>query len=160
MAKNKKEVLFWSIALPGFGQILNGQLIKGLLFIGLEILVNVQSNFNEVILLSFNGKTGEAIHQTDHGWLMFYPCVYFFALWDAYKNAEGPTPSHSYFPFVFATYFGTIGIIYSSNLKIFGVLLGPFWLPLLFLILGLGLGLVIRNILLKKSKNQLNKVDA
>lgn len=27
---NSKDVLFWSIALPGFGQFLNGNLIKGI----------------------------------------------------------------------------------------------------------------------------------
>jgi hypothetical protein len=43
------EVLLWSIALPGFGQILNGNFLKGLLLIGLEFMINVQSNLNEVI---------------------------------------------------------------------------------------------------------------
>ncbi|WP_019414541.1 hypothetical protein [Paenisporosarcina sp. TG20] len=151
MKKNKIEILFWSIALPGFGQILNGQIIKGILFIGLEILVNFQANFNQVILLSFNGKILEAIHQTDYGWLMFYPCVYFFAMWDAYKNAEGITPPYSFFPFVLAAYFGTVGIIYSSSLTIFGVLFGPLWLSMLFFIIGIGIGLLVKRILIIKS---------
>lgn len=80
---NKHEKLFWSIALPGFGQILNGKFLKGFLFIALEFLVNVQSNFNEVILLSFHGEIEKAIQQTNYGWLMFYPCLNFFAMWDA-----------------------------------------------------------------------------
>lgn len=53
---DKHEKLFWSIALPGFGQILNGKILKGFLFVSLEFLVNVQSNFNEGILLSFHEK--------------------------------------------------------------------------------------------------------
>ncbi|SFB36418.1 hypothetical protein SAMN04488072_11953 [Lentibacillus halodurans] len=53
---NKYEKLFWSIALLGFGQILNGKFLKGLLFIALEFLINVQSNFNEIIISSFHGK--------------------------------------------------------------------------------------------------------
>jgi hypothetical protein len=61
MAKsNRIEVLLWSIALPGFGQILNGKFLKGLLFIGLEFLINVQSNFNTAIKSSFHGDiTGD-----------------------------------------------------------------------------------------------------
>jgi hypothetical protein len=44
------EKRLWSIALPGFGQLLNGKFLKGLLLIGLEVLINVQSNFNKVPL--------------------------------------------------------------------------------------------------------------
>jgi hypothetical protein len=36
---DRVEKLLWSIALPGFGQILNGDLLKGLLFIALEFLI-------------------------------------------------------------------------------------------------------------------------
>jgi hypothetical protein len=143
------EKLFWSIALPGFGQLLNGQYIKGVLFILLEFLINVQANFNEVILLSFNGRIEEAIQQTNYGWLMFYPCLYFFAMWDAYKDARGGQQPYSFLPFVFATYFVTVGCIYSSNFRLFGVLLGPVWLPMLFVIPGLVLGFLIRFLLLK-----------
>jgi len=44
------EKRLWSIALPGFRQLLNGKFLKGLLLIGLEVLINVQSNFNKVPL--------------------------------------------------------------------------------------------------------------
>jgi hypothetical protein len=152
MGKNKIEVLFWSIAFPGFGQLLNKQLIKGLFFIGLEILINVQANFNQVIILSFNGEIREAIHQTNYEWLMFYPCLYFFAMWDAYKDADSTKSPYSFYPFVFAAYFGTIGLIYSSRLTILGVLFGPFWLSMLFFIPGLGIGLLIRGLLIKNIK--------
>ncbi|QHA91141.1 hypothetical protein GNK04_06745 [Bacillus sp. N1-1] len=57
-AKNKSKVLeaiFWSVRLPDFAQILNGKILKGFLFIVLEILFTVKSNFNEVIYLSFHG---------------------------------------------------------------------------------------------------------
>lgn len=60
------EKLLWSIALPGFGQLLNGKFFKGTLFIFLEFLINMQANFNEVILLSFHGQIEEAIQQTNY----------------------------------------------------------------------------------------------
>ena len=137
-----KEKLLWSIALPGFGQILNGKLIKGIFILFLEILINVQANFNEVIILSFHGDIVSAIEQTNYPWLMFYPCLYFFAMWDAFKDAGGGKEPYSFLPFVFGAYFVTVGLIYSSDLKLFGVLFGPVWLPMLFLIPGVGIGLL------------------
>jgi hypothetical protein len=83
------DKLFWSIALPGFGQLLNGKYIKGIVLIALEFLINVQANFNEVIILSFQGNIQAAIQKADYGWLMFYPCLYFFAMWDAYRDTGG-----------------------------------------------------------------------
>jgi TM2 domain-containing membrane protein YozV len=74
--KNAIEKLLWSVALPGFGQFLNGRYFKGTILLILEFLINVQANFNEVIILSFQGDIQKAIEQTDYGWLMFIPaCI-------------------------------------------------------------------------------------
>ena len=86
---NQIESVLWSIALPGFSQIINGKFLKGLLFISLELLINIQSNFNEVIMLSFHGHIQSAIDRTNYQWLMFYPCLYMFSMCDAYKDAVG-----------------------------------------------------------------------
>src|SRR5690625_6642183 len=76
---NSLEVLLWSIALPGFGQLLNRKYIKGILLVALEFAVNILGNLNTAIVLSFHGQIQEAIHQTNYLWFMFYPCLYFFA---------------------------------------------------------------------------------
>jgi len=144
------EKLFWSIALPGFGQLLNGKIIKGILFIFLEVLINVQAHFNEAILLSFHGENIAAIEQIDYQWLMFYPCLYFFAMWDAFKDAGGGKEPYSFLPFVFSAYFVTVGLMYSSKVSVFGVLLGPIWLPMLSVIPGLAVGFILKWILRKK----------
>ncbi|MCM3567785.1 hypothetical protein [Neobacillus mesonae] len=145
-----KEAVFWSIALPGFGQFLNGKWLKGLMLVGLEFLINIQANFNEVIISSFNGNIDLAIQQTDFQWLMFYPCLYFFAMWDAFKDAGGGKKRNAFLPFAFSAYFVTVGLIFSTKLKIFGVLLGPMWLPMLFVIPGLGVGFLLQAILNRK----------
>jgi hypothetical protein len=150
--KNAIEKLLWSIALPGFGQLLNGKYIKGFTLIVLEILVNVQANFNEVIMLSFHGDIRSAIVQTNYQWLMFYPCLYFFAMWDAFKDAGGGKKDYSFLPFVFGAYFVTVGLIYSSKLNLFDILLGPVWLPILSIIPGVLIGLVIQKIMIHKTK--------
>src|SRR5699024_10990566 len=127
----KLEVLLWSIALPGFGQLLNGQFLKGFILITLEFLVNILGNFNQVIILSYHGKIQEAVAETNYLWLMFYPCLYFFAIWDAYRDAGGGDKPFAFLPFVFSAYFVTLGVIFSAKLKPFGTLLGPIWLPIL-----------------------------
>ena len=147
------ERLLWSIAFPGFGQLLNHKYIKGLLFIGLEILINVYSNFKQVIVLSFHGKIAEAITQTNYLWFMFYPCLYFFAIWDAYKDAGGGQEVFAFLPFVCTTYFTTIAVIFSPIFRPFGYLIGPLWLPILFIPIGLSVGAFIRWILVKRYLN-------
>jgi hypothetical protein len=147
MNKSAFEKLMWSIALPGFGQYLNGKYFKGTVFLILEFLINVQANFNQVILLSFHGEIRDAIKLADYQWLMFYPCLYLFSIWDAVKDAGGGKDPFSFLPYVFVAFFLTVGLIFSSNLMIFGVLLGPVWLPMLFVFPGVIIGGIIRKIL-------------
>lgn len=147
MNRNPFEKLMWSIALPGFGQYLNGKYFKGTVLLILEFLINVQANFNQVILLSFHGEIGDAIKHAEYQWLMFYPCLYFFSMWDAVKDAGGGKDPYSFLPYVFAAFFVTVGLIFSSNLMIFGVLLGPVWLPILFVFPGIIIGFITREII-------------
>lgn len=141
---NPTEKLLWSIALPGFGQLLNGAYLKGFVLIVLEFIINVKSNLNIVIIESFYGNVEKAIQLTNYQWLMFYPCVYLFAIWDAYKDARGVKSSYSAIPFVFSAYFGTIGVIYSRSF------LGPIWLPIICLVLGAGIGYIILKVIEKE----------
>lgn len=87
---------------------------------------------------------------TNFQWLMFYPCIYLFAIWDAYRDAGGGKEPYSFIPFVFSAYIGTIGVVYSPTFNINGVYFGVIWLPIIFLILGFLIGKVIRFIILKR----------
>ncbi|MDF2884513.1 MAG: hypothetical protein K0R54_5080 [Clostridiaceae bacterium] len=148
MSKRIENIL-WSIAFPGFGQFLNNHLFKGTFFILLEFIINYKAKTNMSILYSFYGNTELAIKEINYQWLMFYPCIYLFAMWDAYKNAEPDTPVFAYIPFVSATYLGTIGVIYSPTVKVFGFLLGPVFLPIISIGIGVILGLIIRLVIVK-----------
>lgn len=122
----------WSIAIPDFGQLLNGKFLKGLLFVALEFWINNNAHLNQVIVLSFQGRTTEAIQATNFQWLMFYPCIYMFAMWDVYRDAGGgKIVPISYLPFVLPAFFGTVGVAYLSQLTVAGILLGPMWLPMI-----------------------------
>lgn len=150
------ERLLWSIALPGFGQLLNRKYVKGITFIILEFIINVFSNFNTAIMLSFNGEIQVAYTSIDYLWLMFYPCLYFFAMWDAFKDAGGGKSRYSFIPFVSCAYFVTVGLMISGKAKLYGHLIGPIFMPMLFVIPGIVVGLIVREVLLYLEKS--NKI--
>ncbi|WP_087347796.1 hypothetical protein [Brevibacillus brevis] len=144
------EKMLWSIALPGFGQLLNGKYVKGLTMLALEFIINQKSHLNQIIVASFQGDIPTAIRLTDYQWLMFYPCVYMFAIYDAYRDTfSADILPYSVFPFAFAAFFATIGVIYSPIFWIFGVLLGPVWLPMLCCFLGILVGSILQFIFRK-----------
>ncbi|TYS70930.1 hypothetical protein FZC76_03280 [Sutcliffiella horikoshii] len=150
------ERLLWSIALPGFGQLLNKKYIKGLTFIFLEFLINVQANFNSIILYSFIGEIDRAITDANYLWLMFYPCLYFFAMWDAFKDAGGGKSPYIFLPFVSCAYFVTVGLMLSGKIKLFGVIVGPVWMPMTFVIPGVAAGFLVRAILMFFTSRKVN----
>lgn len=149
---SKLEAVLWSVALPGFSQLLVGDYIKGIILILLEFVINVNSHFNLAIMHSFMWEIDSATEVLDFQWLMFYPCVYMFGMWDAYRNAMPKDERLSFLPFVFGAYFVTIGLMLSTKLTIFHVKLGPVFLPMSFLIPGLLVGFVIRYLILKFSR--------
>ncbi|GAA4858794.1 hypothetical protein GCM10023310_42510 [Paenibacillus vulneris] len=146
MAKaSRVEAILWSIALPGFGQLLNGKYIKGILLIVLEFFINLKSNLNMIIISSFHGDIQATIDQTNYHWFMFYPCVYMFGIWDAYKDAGGGTKPYAVVPFTFGAFFGTIGVVYSSDF------LGAIWLGIFGLCVGFLIGMGLRLILVQQT---------
>ena len=71
-----------------------------------------------------------------------------FAMWDAVKDANGGGGEKSpllFLPFVFAAYFVTIGLIYSTDIKIFSLLFEPVFLPMLFVIEAVIIGLGVKK---------------
>lgn len=74
-----------------------------------------------------------------------------FAMWDAYCNADGELNGFSSILFVLGAFFLTIGLIYSTSLTIFGVLIGPVFLPMLFLVPGLLIGFIIYKVVIHKT---------
>jgi hypothetical protein len=147
---SKLEAVLWNIAFPGFSQLIKGHYVKGILFVALEFIMNVKGRFNQAIMYSFLGKIEQAEAVTNYQWLMFYPCVYMFSIWDAYRTAMPSEEKYSYLPFVFSAYFVTVGLMISPRVNIFQIHPGPVFLPMLFLIPGVFIGLIIKFILLKK----------
>ncbi len=151
---NRLEAVLWNIAFPGFSQLLMGHYIKGVLFVVLEFIMNVQSHFNQAIMYSFLGEIEKAELVINYQWLMFYPCVYMFSLWDGYRSAMPSDERYSYLPFVFCAYFVTVGLMISPKVTIFEIHPGPVFLPMLFLIPGILIGGLIKTVLKVRFKNQ------
>jgi hypothetical protein len=147
---SKLESILWNIAFPGFSQLITGHYVKGILFVVLEFMMNVKGRFNQAIMYSFLGEIDQAEAVINYQWLMFYPCVYMFSLWDAYRSAMSSNEKYSYLPFVVGAYFVTVGLMVSPKVNIFQLHPGPVFFPMLSLIPGLLVGLIIKFILLKK----------
>ncbi|MGJ7919651.1 hypothetical protein [Neobacillus sp. LXY-4] len=154
--QGKLEAILWNVAMPGFSQIISGQILKGLFLVISEMVINIMGNFNEIIMYSFLWEIERAFKTANYQWLMFYPCFYMFSLWDGYRNAMPETEKRSYLPFVFGAFFVTVGLMISPKFKIFGVLLGPVFLPMLCLIPGLLTGFIIRALTLRYDQLRLD----
>jgi hypothetical protein len=150
---SKLEAVLWNIAFPGFSQLIIGQYIKGVLFVVLEFIMNDRSHFNQAIMYSFLGKIELAEAITNYQWLMFYPCVYLFSIWDAYRTAMDTNEKFSYLPFVCSAYSVTVGLMVSPKVNIFAIHPGPVFLPMLFLIPGIIVGIALKFLFLRKYKN-------
>jgi hypothetical protein len=107
----------------------------------------MNANLNTAIYFSFHGDITAAIANTNYQWLLFYPCVYLFAAWDAYAGAGGGQSPFSFLPFTFGAYLGTIGVIFSSSVPIAGILLGPIWTPLIYIFFGVILGILLQKLI-------------
>ncbi len=151
---SKLEAVLWNIAFPGFSQLIMGQYLKGVLLVVLEFIMNINSRFNQAIMFSFLGEIEQAEAVVNYQWLMFYPCVYLFSLWDGYRSAMPPDEKYSFLPFVFGAYFVTVGLMVSPRVTIFEIHPGPVFLPMIFLLPGLTVGFVIKYMLFFKSTKE------
>lgn len=85
--KSPIAALLWSITLPGFGQVYNGQIIVGVIFMVWELAANVLSDLNMAILYSFHGNFEKAHDIINYEWGMFYPSIWLFSIWQAYNKS-------------------------------------------------------------------------
>ncbi|MBT2728272.1 hypothetical protein J7E63_15165 [Bacillus sp. ISL-75] len=60
--KSPFAAMLWSCVLPGFGQLYNKDYIVGAVLIGLEFIVNLNSNLNISLIDSFIGDINSAHH--------------------------------------------------------------------------------------------------
>jgi len=83
--RNPWAVVWWSVALPGFGHLRLGQCLTGLFLMSWEILLNHLAHLNQAIFYTMTGQFELAKSVIDYRWALLYPLVYIFSLCDAYR---------------------------------------------------------------------------
>ncbi|ABR48151.1 membrane protein [Alkaliphilus metalliredigens QYMF] len=77
---------FCSAVVGGMGQIYNAQYVKGFILIGWVMVINFYSQFNHLLFKFINGRE-IFVYQVDWQWLLFYPSIIGFCIWDSYVGA-------------------------------------------------------------------------
>lgn len=109
----------FSILMPGFGQIYNRQLTKGVIFVIFEHFDNMGAKINQAIILDFNGMHQQALEVTNFQYLLFYPGFYVYAVWDAWYYArEGANKFKTAIPYIIAGFLGDFGVFYAEKIPI------------------------------------------
>lgn len=84
--RNPKMVAWWAAALPGFGHVLLGQYIKGLILFLWEIVINVESQLNIGLVATLQGHFNQTKAFLDPVWILLYIPTYLFSIWDSYRG--------------------------------------------------------------------------
>jgi TM2 domain-containing membrane protein YozV len=86
--KSPWSALLWSFALPGFGQIYNGQYILGFVLILMEIAVNSMATLNLSLLHTYHWDLKLSHDVVDYQWGLFYPSIWGFSMWHGFNKAK------------------------------------------------------------------------
>jgi len=107
----------FSIFLPGCGQIFNGHVLRGILFLLIECVINVAGRINAAIHADFMGRHQEALAIVNYDYMLFYPPFYVYVTWDAVYHARpGLRKGPSAVLFLIAGIAGEMGAIYADLL--------------------------------------------
>lgn len=83
---NPWTAVWWSVALPGLGQIYLGLHVRGIILMAWEILVNHEARLNLAIYHSLLGDIATARSVICYEWAVIYPLFYIFSMYDAYQS--------------------------------------------------------------------------
>lgn len=77
----------WSALLTGFGHIYNNKTFKALILLGWTVAIIYFANLSDAIVYTLLGNFDQARQIIDYQWVLFFPSVYIFAIWDSYNDA-------------------------------------------------------------------------
>lgn len=84
---NPWTALIWSALLTGFGHIYNMKLLKALILLGWTVAIIAMSHINSAIIATLTGQFQQVDAIVNYQWLLFFPSIYLFAMWDAYNDS-------------------------------------------------------------------------
>ena len=78
--------IFLSATLSGLSHICNNKLISGLTLLGWMIAIAYYTEYPNMIIYTFTGQFERINSIVNYKWLLFFPSIYFFAIFDAYTH--------------------------------------------------------------------------
>lgn len=84
--RNPVMALIWSLFVPGLGQLYIHRIITAFFVIVWVVVFSYYSHSLEALSLLFLGQVHEASSVLKSEWLLFFPSIYGFALFDSYTN--------------------------------------------------------------------------
>jgi TM2 domain-containing membrane protein YozV len=78
--------VIWSFLVPGLGQLYIHRIITAFFIVVWVVVFAYYSHGLEAISLLFLGKVKESTSVINSEWLLFFPSIYGFAIYDAYVN--------------------------------------------------------------------------
>ncbi|MZP28300.1 hypothetical protein GTO91_00995 [Heliobacterium undosum] len=85
--KNPWAAAGWSALFTGFGHIYNMKTFKGVILLLWLVTIIFFSHFPQAVIYTFTGRFQEISNLVDYHWLMFFPSIYVFGIWDSYNEA-------------------------------------------------------------------------
>ena len=78
---------FWSALFTGFGQIYNKKTLKAIILLVWTAAIINFSHVNDCIVFTLTGRFEQAHDVINYQWLLFFPSIYIYAIWDAYNDS-------------------------------------------------------------------------
>lgn len=76
----------WAAMLPGFGHMYNMKSLKSIVLLAWALAIIHFSHVNEAIIATFTGDFLKARTCVNYQWLMFFPSLYVFSVWDSIND--------------------------------------------------------------------------
>ncbi len=83
---NPWAAIAWSALFTGFGHLYNNKALKSVILVAWMVFIIHFSHLNSAIIATFNGNFPLAREVVDYQWLLFFPSIYVYAMWDAYND--------------------------------------------------------------------------
>lgn len=80
---------FWSVLFIGIGHIYNHKLLNGFILMGWGIIIAVKTNLPYILIFTLTGQFERINEVINYEWLLFFPSIYFFSIYDSYSSSIG-----------------------------------------------------------------------
>jgi hypothetical protein len=84
--RNPWMAAFLSLFLGGGGHFYNGRLLKAVMLMSWHLAVWLNSGLNKALIATVTGHWGQVHQVVDYQWLLFWPSMHMFNVWNAYSD--------------------------------------------------------------------------